>query len=191
MGLRFGDFAQAAASIFSSYERGAVDTGAPQRIVEQLGQWVGHLSRNAAIHWSPNLVDPDVCCFCDVDAVAECIACGDPVCLAHGHISHRAEAICDECVQKQVDKREKKQRKNRKQRTTTPSKDAEVTQAFMFLGVNPGASWAEVSAAYKSAASANHPDKFQGQNRVQAEARLKNINAAFAILKAHYEKRAA
>ena len=193
MGL--GDWAEAAARAFSNYERGNVDMGAPRRVMDQLGQWMGHLTRNATIHWGPSLIDPAECSFCDEDAVTDCIVCGDPVCLAHAHVSHRAEAICDECVEFASKAREKKEKKQKRQnrRASPPRNPAEsqVAQAFAILGVSPGAPWEEVQSAYKSAAKANHPDRFQGTQREQAEGRLKNINAAFNILKAYYQKRAA
>lgn len=192
--MNLGDFAQAAAQIFSSYERGTVDVSAPRRVADQLGQWLGHLSRNAAIHWSPNIADPEQCSFCDSDAVTDCIACGDACCVAHAHISHRAEAICDECVQKLLSQSEKKRRRQRRQRphAASPPRDAhaDVAQAFVILGVQPGAPWETVQMAYKAAAVANHPDRFQGVQREQAEVRLKTINAAFNVLKSHYQRAA-
>jgi hypothetical protein len=194
--MGFGDWAEAAARAFSSYERGNVDMGAPRRVMDQLGQWMGHLSRNATIHWGPSLIDPVDCSFCDEDAVTDCIVCGDAVCLAHSHISHRAEAICDECVEFASRAKEKKEKKHKKQRRRAApppgnASDSQVAQALAILGLSPGASWEDVQGAYRAAARANHPDRFQGTQREQAEGRLKNINAAFNVLKAHYSKRAA
>lgn len=208
--MRFGDFAQAAAKVFSSLERGPVDTSASSRVFEQVGQWMGHLSRNAAIHWGPNLLDPYECAFCESDAVSECVVCKDPVCVAHGMISHRADLVCEGCVAKMVEQKqaESPRKRKRKQASDTyhhhhhhhhhqgapppgPSpRENQMQQAFLLLGLQPGASWEQVQAAYKAAAVANHPDKYQGDQKTQAEARLKNINAAYAVLKQHFQKAA-
>ena len=184
-----GDWVQAAGKIFTSYEQGQVDTGAPRRVVDQLGQWFGHLARNAAINWSPNVADPVTCSFCEEDAVTDCMVCEDACCVAHAHISHRAEAICDECVNKVMEKKGKK-RKKRRQEQAPRNAGLTPEQACMILGVQPGASWEEVQQAYKAAAVANHPDRFQGAQRAQAESRLVNINAAMQVLKKYYTKAA-
>ncbi len=186
--MKFGSFAQAAAKVFSTFESGATfDTSAPRRVADQVGQWIGHLSKNAAINWAPNLVDPDLCTFCEQDAISDCIACGDPVCIAHAHISHRAQVVCDECIAKLLANSGKKPRRKR---SAVPKLDPEVLKAFQILGVPTSADWDEVNAAYRAAAVANHPDKFQGAKKVGAETRMKNINAAFAVLKEHYQKAA-
>lgn len=188
--MRFGAFAQAAAKIFSTYEQGTLDTSAPKRVADQVGQWIGHLSRNAAINWAPNLADPDVCTFCEQDAIADCIACGDPTCIAHAHISHRAQVICDECVAKLLANSGRKPRRKRSSMPKEPKLPPEILQAFSVIGVPPTSDWDAVNAAYRAAAVANHPDRFQGIHKAKAEAQMKNINAAFAALKEHFQKAA-
>jgi hypothetical protein len=191
--MNFGNFAQAAAKIFSSFEKGTIDTGAPKRFTDQMSQWVGHFSRSAIESWVPNLMDPVLCSFCEEDAVTDCIVCGEPACMAHAHISHRAEIICDECVAEALKTRGKKPRRKRReqapQQQRQPGIPPAVIAAFQTLGVTPEASFDEVAAAFKSAAVANHPDKFSGLQKEQAEARMKNINASFALLKDFYKRK--
>jgi hypothetical protein len=205
--------AQAAAKVFSSFEKGPVDTGAPSRVFEQLGQWMGHLSRNATLQWGPNLLDPYLCAFCDEDAVTQCVVCESPACLAHGLINHRADLVCEECVTQMVDKKKSESPRKRKRRSAeethhhhhhhhhhqhrheqSPPRAApqagQLQQAFLLLGLQPGATWEQVQTAYKAAAIANHPDRYQGEQKAQAEARLKNINIAYNVLKQHYQKAA-
>lgn len=193
--MRFGDFAQAAASIFSAHERGTLDTSAPRRVADQVGQWIAHLSKNAAIQWGPRLVDPDLCTFCDQDAVTDCLVCGDACCMAHAHVSHRADGICDECVQAAITQRAKGRRARRKRREAAPEPQQssnsipfEVLQAFSMLGISPTATWQEVNDAYRAAAVANHPDRTPPAHRATAENRMKGINAAFNTLKMYYQK---
>jgi len=180
--LALGDWAQAAAQIFSSYEKGKVDIGAPKRVVVQLGQWFGHLAKNAAIKWTPALAESASCSFCDEDAVTNCIVCGDPCCIAHAHISHRAEAICDECVEKAVQKSGKKKKKSRREPRNSQG-DLSIRQAYAVLGLSTNASWQEIQEAYKYMAVANHPDRFTGPKKAQAELKLKEINIAFNLIK--------
>ena len=189
--MNFGHFAQAAAKIFTAHEQGTLSSDAPKRMANQVGQWVAHLSRNAALHWAPNLADPDICAFCEEDAIADCMACGDPSCIAHAHISHRAELICDECVGKLMEARAKKPRRKRRENPAKSPRQQvppEVLQALAMLGIAPEATWEEINTAYREAVRVNHPDRFQGLQKAQAEIRLKAINGAFATLKAYFQK---
>lgn len=50
------------------------------------------------------------------------------------------------------------------------------------LGVDATASAADLRAAYLRLARANHPDRFEGQDRVRAEARMQQINEAWNVV---------
>ena len=57
---------------------------------------------------------------------------------------------------------------------------------FEVLGVEPGASRAEINAAYKKKARVYHPDRVAALDpevREMAELRMKEINAAYGELK--------
>jgi hypothetical protein len=63
---------------------------------------------------------------------------------------------------------------------------ARIASAFTTLGVRKGATMAEISAAYKKLARANHPDKvalLEPEEREVAERRMKEVNAAYTVLK--------
>lgn len=57
------------------------------------------------------------------------------------------------------------------------------------LGVIPTASAADLRAAYLKLARANHPDKFDGQSRAQAELRMQQINEAWNVLGVAHKRR--
>ena len=63
---------------------------------------------------------------------------------------------------------------------------ARIASAYATLGVRKGASMEEISAAYKKLARAHHPDKvamLEPEEREVPERRMKEINAAYAVLK--------
>ena len=53
---------------------------------------------------------------------------------------------------------------------------------YRTLDVAPGATAAELRAAYLKLARANHPDRFDGSERSRAEARMQEINEAWNVL---------
>lgn len=57
------------------------------------------------------------------------------------------------------------------------------------LGVIPTASAADLRAAYLKLARANHPDKFTGDDRDRAEAKMQQINEAWNVLGVAHKRR--
>jgi len=57
------------------------------------------------------------------------------------------------------------------------------------LGVIPTASAADLRTAYLKLARANHPDKFDGAARAEAEARMQQINEAWNVLGIAHKRR--
>jgi hypothetical protein len=187
----FGAFGKAVGQSF--------DSAAPAQVRDQLMQWVGHLSTNALRAWGPNMLAPDTCEFCSQVALGECIVCGASCCLAHAHVSYRAELICDECVGSMVgskpdQKRARAQerfRKRAERATRAPDADQRIVAALGELGLKPGASWDDIKSEYRLLAAKYHPDKARSAARREAlEEKLKRLNAAYALLKAHYERAA-
>ena len=63
---------------------------------------------------------------------------------------------------------------------------ARMASAYAILGVARGASTEQIAAAYRSLARAHHPDKVANESpqvREDSERRMKEINAAYALLR--------
>ncbi len=168
-----------------------VETVAPghKRLMEQMGQFAAHLSRSAVTNWATNLPGQP-CCMqdCGGEAVLLCMACGQPVCLAHVHVSHRAEGVCDECVRSIM---ESKGRQYQQPGSRQPDAK-EVRRAQRVLGLSNSATWVEVQRAHRILAAEHHPDRQRNPAaRKRAEEKSKEINAAFDLLKRHYDRKAA
>jgi DnaJ-class molecular chaperone len=68
----------------------------------------------------------------------------------------------------------------------TPERLNHGDTAFSILGVAPGASREQIGAAYRKLARLHHPDKVANESlevREASERRMKEINAAYALLK--------
>jgi hypothetical protein len=68
----------------------------------------------------------------------------------------------------------------------TMKEKARIASAYATLGLKKGASMVEISAAYKDLARVHHPDKvakLEPEERENSERRMKEINAAYAVLK--------
>lgn len=146
----------------------AVLDGTPRRIADQLGEWFAHLSQNATMQWAPAMVRRRTCDFCDKDSMSCCIACQGNVCLAHAHVSHRAELLCDECVGTVLDAVSAKQQ--------SPS-----AKAFAFFHLTEHATLGEVTLVYRSRSKDLHPDH-RGADRD-----MKLMNEHYEVLKKYFE----
>jgi hypothetical protein len=72
-------------------------------------------------------------------------------------------------------------------------REARLAKARRALGVSKGASTEEISAAYRNLARTHHPDKvanLEPEVRVCSEQRMKDINAAYAEFKRHWNDQA-
>lgn len=151
-----------------------VDTKTPRKLLDQLGQWIGHLSQNAAIEWVPSVLRNEQCYFCSDIAMSRCCVCNLPCCLGHAHVSFRAELVCDGCLGKllgdgPIEKAPK-----------TPE-----TEAFEYFNLLPSATFEEVNAVYKARAKEHHPDK-GGSPQEMAKA-----GQHLLVLKRYFDKQAA
>ena len=63
-----------------------------------------------------------------------------------------------------------------------------INRCIEILGLNSGASQEEVSQAYRDLVNVWHPDRFEGNPRLQkkAEEKVKEINAAYEYIKSFY-----
>lgn len=155
--------------LLSALEKEAIpDPGTPRRVADQFGQWTAHLSKNAIAHWTPYLLRSNQCEFCDEDALSDCVACGDPCCLGHSHVSHRGEMVCDECVGKLLGQTKKR---------------SKLDLAFEYFNLTRAASLDEVTAIYRVRSKQEHPDS-GGRD-------MSKLNQHYHLLKDHLQKRAA
>ena len=82
--------------------------------------------------------------------------------------------------------REDPQRESSRNTPPLPRPVAPLSPALAVLGLGAGASPAEVAATYRRLARAHHPDKVANEPqevREQSERRMKEINAAYSLLR--------
>ena len=159
---------QALNAVASSSPVQAVHDGTPRRIMDQFGQWVSHLSRNALVEWTPALVRNEMCSFCDEGAIGKCMCCGDFVCLGHAHVSYRAELLCDECVERVLDSGSRKKTKEQ--------------LAFAYFHLTEEATLEEVKAAYRIRVQREHPD------RGGSDSAFNETTAALRVLEQYFSR---
>jgi hypothetical protein len=174
---------------------------ATREIVDQLKQWGTHLTSNALTKWSVALIDPQDCQVphvgpderlskCTAQALVRCDCCGRWSCLAHCRVDWQADALCAVCVgEAKAHVRNSRaswedQKKKRAQRS--------LTAAFRALKLKPNATFDEVKSQYKRLVRQYNADMPQSdRERERNTKRLQKINAAFEVLKEHFEKEAA
>lgn len=153
------------------------------KVVDQLLQWGSLLARNAASRWGPYALKPMFCASpkCSAQALVPCAACGKPYCLAHALVSYHAEGICEPCAMEFVAMK----------RRRGPSPEELIAEALKTLRLPKSSDWEDVRVAYRAMAAKHHPDKQKTEAaRAKAEKRMKEINAAYAVLKLHMQEAA-
>lgn len=148
---------------------------------------------------------------CENLAVASCIVCRRPVCMSHSHINQDGEPICYLCVadamnvvppyQRQRAKaagEESPRPRSYRRAPPPPPNDPpppraggptplQIVEAFQTLGLKPGVSWEQVRTTHRKLSALNHPDKKRTESgKRSAEARFKEVQAAFELLKTQY-----
>lgn len=184
--------------------------GASHEIVEQLKTWGSFLSKNALAKWSVAVLQPVRCGIheadtqCDSVSVAVC-SCGTPCCLAHAYVSYEADAICFACadlVSGRAAAREARQRReaeaeaSRRERAKSRAEEVlrrkAIGDAFDVLGLPPNAPFEEVKRHYKKLVVEYSADTPQTErSRARNTRKLQRINDAFAVLRTHFERKAA
>jgi hypothetical protein len=159
---------------------------APQRhVADQLVQFMGHLQRGV-MPWFVRIVpDPCVMDGCPAQAVIYCMACKNPICLAHAHVSHRGEGICDDCVA-QLMGEEGRQRQQRQ----APADAQKIAWAYRIMKLKRSATLKEVNQQFRKLMAENHPDRAKTEpQRQRKQKRSAEISEAFHVLKRHLESR--
>lgn len=103
----------------------------------------------------------------------------------------RADAASDFATALRTALGQEREEGTRKQRSEPPplrkTQTADLTAAFRLLGLRPGASLEDASAAYRSLAAQNHPDKvaqMAPEFRELAERKMRELNAAHEQIRA-------
>jgi hypothetical protein len=105
---------------------------------------------------------------------------------AFGAEENREEAAKAEGGHEQEHEKEGDKRTRAYYDSLTMKEKARIASANATLGLKKGASMSEISAAYKDLARVHHPDKvamLKPEEREASERRMKEINAAYAVLK--------
>jgi hypothetical protein len=150
---------------------------------------------------------------CERFGVAACDVCHRPTCLEHGRIDMHGDIICYICVADATQVVPPLQRERARQQNEPPRQPGQhryrarpephappppgsappprskvdprlVAAAMKKLGLKPGATWEDVKRAHRKRSAENHPDNKRGAKaKAEAEARFKEVQAAFDLLK--------
>lgn len=171
---------------------------ASSKVSDQVLQWGALLVRNAALRWAPLAVQNVFCATadCSAQAFVPCAACGKAFCLGHSMLSYHGEGICEGCATELVASkrgvRAARQQQQRQQAPAPAPKKDEAAAALRTLRLPKTASWDEIKSTYKKLCVKHNADKPQSAAaRAKNTERLKEINGAYAVLRARYERVAA
>jgi hypothetical protein len=174
--------------------------GTGNEVLHQLRRWSAQLAKHALPRWTGAMLAPAACSLCrDTHAVlglVRCDACGQPVCLGHVFLAEDAAGICFECAAVVTKKRRpgpppRQQPGPRRARQAQKQRD-DLAAAFRVLGIMPGSGFAAVKKRYKKLVVEFSPDRpMEPAARAYYTERLKEINAAFEVLRKAHERREA
>jgi hypothetical protein len=153
---------------------------------------------------------------CPSFAVVKCDVCGRPCCLAHARVDYMGDAICEVCIGEAKARRRASSwadggptpyarphagepRAERRRRAEPPPHEPPTAPGVMsradalrVLKLPKNATWMQVKTQYRKLVLKHNADRPQSDaEREKNTERLKKINAAYAVLKAQYEKREA
>lgn len=161
------------------------------RLWRELQPWLAQLSQHAAGKWVPRLTFGFPCQIpnyqagvpvgpCQHHAITTCDVCQKPCCLHHARIDSLGDGICYLCVAAAV-----------RRARGEPEPTVDLGWARKQLRVKVDASWEEVRAAHRKLSAIHHPDKQRTDKaKAKAEAKFKDIQKAFDMLKTEHEKAA-
>jgi len=154
---------------------------------------------------------------CASFAVVKCDVCGRPCCLAHSRVDYMGDAICEVCIGEAKARRRAtswtdggaaaysrphagQPRREREQRrraeppppAAEPSGSVSRAEALRVLKLPKNASWTQIKTQYRKLVVKHNADRPQTDaEREKNTERLKKLNEAYSVLKAHHEKREA
>lgn len=123
---------------------------------------------------------------CGAPAAGSCVVCSKPTCIDHALVSVAdGRIICDGCVVAVASHYGSPPPPRR------PKDQGEAYAKLRVLGLAPGATLGEIKFAHRTLVKRYHPDGKIGRNAERAEAKMKQINAAYSWLLAHYQEQGA
>jgi len=174
---------------------------AASEVIGQLTEWGSHFTRNALAKWTLAAIVETPCSLldyssgkpkpCRMHAVCRCDACDKPCCLAHARVNYDADAVCEECVSA-VREYYAAQAGVPPGPPPAPSMSAKEHAALKVLKLPKTATWEEIRKRYRALIVKHNADRPQPEKtRAANTVRLKAINAAYEILRAVHERKAA
>lgn len=165
-------------------------TSRQRHVADQMLQFMGHLQRNV-MPWFVNVIpDPCVMQGCGAQAVVFCMACKKPVCLAHVHVSHRGEGVCDDCVASLLPE----ETRSRRQQRASPRADeeAKLRWAYKLMKLKRNATEREITLRFRKLMAENHPDHAKTDRQREIRTRKKaQISEAYHLILKHVQREAA
>lgn len=161
--------------------------GTHRRVWSELAPWFRNLVVQAGPKWLPRMGMGLPCHIvalegvpapCRNAAVAGCIICHQPTCLAHSFVNAAGETICYGCGARMAALVDDQRNQAERQRT---ERAAKLRHAREVLGVDAAATWKTIHAAYRRCAKAAHPD------RGGTEEKFKEVQEAYNLLKEEHE----
>lgn len=194
------------ASVMAQNMASGPNAEAAYSIMEQLHQWGSHLTENALRKWTVSALNPTGCESPDVStgrprrcrshATLRCDVCGRPCCLAHARVDYMGDGICEVCIGAAKARARVApggyRRATYEEEAPKAKPGDESAAALKTLKLPRDANWQQIKTQYRKLVLKYNADRPQSekQRMVNVE-RLKKINAAYAVLKAQYEQKAA
>ena len=185
--------------------------GVHTQIWRDLKPWIVNLGQSATRKWLPRINSGELCSVpvlhrgkvagdCENLGITMCVICKRPACLQHAHIDQYADAVCYRCVGDAAEvvpalQRERARAEGRppppprSQQAPPPQPKPgptpeQIMAALRILKLKPGATMEEVRSAHRKLSALNHPDRKRTvKEKTAAEARFKEVQGAFEILK--------
>jgi len=182
---------------------GRVHASTATEIVEQIREWGIYLTQHALAKWPIAVARGEICSVphmgrdgrlssCDAAAVVQCDCCGRPCCLAHCRIDYTASAICGVCVAGARATTRGRGPGPGPRRASEETDASKLAAAFRTLKLRPGATVDEVKRRYKSLVVKHNADAPQSEaSRKKNTERLQRLNAAYELLRTHFQEKAA
>jgi hypothetical protein len=172
---------------------------AQQLLVKVMLPWATEVATHGARKWNSVGQACSMCMQANANsgsAVADCLACHEPVCLRHAFVAHDSSTVCWECVRRGAQATTRRPKGRRKKSQPGPGRQDGTYQppagggfdqfkwAYALLNVDPTSSDEAVRAAYKKACYDTHPDRAKDPQDAKMRAeKFKLVQQALQTIK--------